>query len=196
MISHLRGKLTHKTSTEAVVECAGVGYSANISIRTSENLPIVGKEVFLLTELITREDSMQLYGFSDTNEKKAFLILTSVSGIGPKIALGILSSVSAHELQEYIASKNTAALRKLPGIGKKTADRLVFELHDKIIGIAPVDVNEKSSGSAIKQEAIAALITLGFSQVQADKAVAKAISNEKDESIEVIIKEALNIAKK
>ena len=135
MIAQLRGKLVFKSSTEAIIDCCGVGYSVLISVNTSDSLPSIGDDVLLYTLLVHREDAMLLFGFKDVSEREAFKMLTSVSGIGGKIALGILSSLTVSALQQFVLGSNLVALQKLPGIGKKTAERLVLELKDKIINI-------------------------------------------------------------
>lgn len=194
MIAQLRGILLLKSSTEIVVDCNGVGYSAFVSINTSDNLPGQGEEVQIYTLLIPKEDALQLYAFSTIAEREAFKQLISISGIGPKTSLGILSSVSVESLQEYILSGNLVALAKLPGIGKKTAERIVLELRDKILKLGEfVPQTTDTKQRLIKQEAVSALITLGYSQSIAEKAVRKVLSEDetKDISAEKLIKKAL-----
>lgn len=177
MIAQLYGKLVCKSSTEAVVDCGGVGYLVNVSIATSDKLPEVGADVKLQTLLIPREDALNLYGFWCDAERDAFKMLISISGIGPKMALGTLSSVSLEELQVYILSGNFHALQKLPGIGKKTAERLVLELKDKITKLnIPGKPDISKSLNLVAQEGIAALITLGYSRAIAEKAVRRTVS--------------------
>jgi len=132
MISRLRGILVEKTATEAVVDCNGVGYSAFISLATYDRLPATGEEVELKTLLIPRDDALILYGFHNDIERDAFKMLISISGVGAKTAIAVLSSLSVEELQGYIVSGNSIALQKLQGIGKKTAERIILELKDKI----------------------------------------------------------------
>ncbi|MFA6570730.1 MAG: Holliday junction branch migration protein RuvA [Bacteroidota bacterium] len=197
MISHLQGLITEKSSTEIVVECSGVGYSAMISVNTSGLLPAVGEKTKVLTLLIHREDAMQLFGFATEQEREAFKILISISGIGPKSALGILSSISVEELQKYVISNNTHALQKLPGVGKKTAERLALELRDKIMKIETVDSGlYDANQSMILQEALSALMTLGYSRLTAEKAVKSAFTELKNEqpSAEKLIRQSLKFA--
>lgn len=199
MIAQLRGILAQKTTTEAIIDCNGVGYSAMISVNTSGSLPEVGEEVKLITILVHREDSMQLFGFIDESERDAFKMITSISGIGPKIAMGILSSVSVSELQEYIIAGNLPALKKLPGIGKKTAERLILELKDKIgkLGDA-IPAEGGVSQNLVKQEALAALVTLGYSAAIAERAIKKVISEDPSaaKNAEELIRKSLSFAMK
>ena len=194
MIARLKGNLISKTTTNAIIDCNGVGYSAAISVSTSDNLPEVGEEALLHTVLIPREDAMNLYGFWNEGEKEAFKILISVTGVGPKIALGILSSVSFEELTEYILTKNIVALKKLPGIGKKSAERLSVELQDKVGVLSVYSESDISAGSNVaKEEALSALVTLGYSKTIADKTLKKIISEQDgDSKAEDLIRQALS----
>jgi Holliday junction DNA helicase RuvA len=196
MIAHINGKVSSKTSTEVVIDCNGVGYLINIPVSTSESIPDSGNEVFLKTYMITKEDSMTLYGFHSEGEREAFKLLISVSGIGPKIALGILSSVSFDELHDYIIQKNIPALQKLPGIGKKTAERLSLELADKIINLGVYfDSTPSVHSNVAKSEALSALIALGYSNSLAEKYIKSALKDSvADISAEELIRKALNKA--
>ncbi|MDQ1267198.1 MAG: holliday junction helicase RuvA [Bacteroidota bacterium] len=194
MIALLRGKLIAKNSTEVIIDCGGVGYSAFISVNTSANLPDPGNEISLHTLLIPKEDALLLFGFSDTRERELFKMLTSIPGIGPKTALGILSAATINELQEYVLTGNLPALTKLPGIGKKTAERINLELKDKISKIPGAqNIDRKDNLSIIIQEAVSALLTLGFSRASAEKAVRDSLSDNKNKDIsaEQIIKLSL-----
>ncbi len=199
MIAQLRGKIVSKTSTEIVIDCNGVGYLASITVTTSEKLPGPGEEAMVYTLLIPREDALNLYGFRDEQERLAFTLLTSISGIGAKIALGILSSLSIEELRSLVIEGNTLAMTKLPGIGKKTAGRIILELKDKMLKLDIGDGIMDSGGSSalIKQEALAALVTLGYSRLTAEKAVKKAADDlGTDATPENLIKVALKYAMK
>lgn len=197
MIAQLNGKLIFKSSTQAVIDCGGVGYLTLISINTSEQLPEVNNDVMLNTLLIPREDSLTLYGFIDKVEREAFKILISISGVGPKIALGILSSVSVGDFQQYILQGNLHALTKLPGIGKKTAERLLLELKDKITRLGEFDTSSQGiEHNLLKQEALSALLTLGYSRAIADKSIRKAYDEIKSDNMtaEILIKVSLKYA--
>src|SRR5688572_6987034 len=132
MISYLHGTLIEKKPTHVVVVCGGVGYGVMISLATFERLPEVGRDASLHTQLVVREDALTLYGFAQQEEREMFQLLTTVSGVGPKIAIGILSAAGIDTLKANIARGNSAALTTLPGIGKKTAERISLELRDKI----------------------------------------------------------------
>ena len=193
MIAHLSGLLISKTPTEAVIECNGVGFQVNISINTSKMLPELNEKVFLYTLLIHREDVMQLYGFYEKSERVVFLLLTSISGIGPKSAIGILSSITVGDLKYAIEKGNILLLKKMPGIGPKTADRLLIELKDKIGKIEIENSGEISKFDDVANDAMAALITLGYNKAVAEKAVKKAMISAKDIklSVEDIIRMSL-----
>lgn len=197
MIAYLKGVILAKSTTEVVIDCNGVGYGCLISVNTSEMLPQIGEQCSLHTLLIPRDDALQLFGFAKQEEREAFKKLITVAGIGPKSALGILSSVTVDKLKEYIATANSLSLQKLPGVGKKTAERLLLELKDKISSIETSAIQAPSDKiSLMKQEALAALSTLGYSRQTAEKAVQKASAELKDEDIsaERLIKTALKFA--
>jgi Holliday junction DNA helicase RuvA len=176
MIERLRGILAHKTPLMAVVECGGVGYGVNVSARTGEKLPSEGSEIALLTHLIVREDSLTLYGFFDAQEKELFLNMIEVTGIGPKMAQRILSSISPNDFLSLIAMENSEGLSKIKGIGKKTSEMLVLALKDKAISISAADGKNSSLAMPFaEQEAVLALHTLGVKDPGAKKAVEKAV---------------------
>jgi holliday junction DNA helicase RuvA len=194
MIASLNGKIIFKNSTSAVVECGGVGYFVNLSVNTSDKLPAMGENVVLLTVMIMREDSVSLYGFYGENERDAFLMLTSVSGVGAKTTLGILSSITSDSLANFIINQNYPALQKLPGIGKKTAERLCFELKDKAIALLGATSGSMvvSPNQTVINEAVYALTALGYNKNTAEKAVKSAQSTMSgDLKIESLIKVAL-----
>lgn len=197
MIAQLNGIIISKNTTELIIDCNGVGYLIYISLNTSSILPDIGNKASIFTLLIPREDSIQLYGFANEAEREAFKMLISISGIGPKSAIAILSSMSVEILASYIATSNVAALQKLPGIGKKTAERLILELKDKILKLnLPVQDGLPPSYNLIYQEALSALITLGYSTPIAEKAIKKVLSQEPSitHTAEELIRKALRIA--
>lgn len=198
MIASLSGKLLENNNTNVVIDCNGVGYLAFTSIKTAQNMGAIGSNVFLQIELIAKEDSLSLYGFSTKEEKEVFKLLIAISGIGPKIALSILSSVSADELRNLVLSDNVFMIQKFPGIGKKTAERLILELKDKF---SKLDLGSSSSeiisNSSQINEAIQAMISLGYSKQIAEKsiqAVMKEIKNS-DIKTDILIVKALNFVK-
>ncbi len=196
MIASLKGILIHKSANEVVIECNGVGYLVFISVITSEKLPDIGNEVRLFTLLQPREDAMNLYGFTSETERAAFKLLNSVSGIGAKIALGILSSVTISDLFNLITNNNIIAFKKLPGIGTKTAERIILELKDKVYQLDIKDTQDTSyTKNVIVNESVSALINIGYSKVIAEKAVKLVFADEaaKELPIEKVIKEALRL---
>jgi Holliday junction DNA helicase RuvA len=136
MIAHLRGRLFSKTPNQAIVECAGVGYEVTISVTTFSALPSEGVDANLHIHTHVREDQIALFGFADTQEKKLFEKLLTISGIGPKLAITVLSGISSDRLVAAIRGADHATLTKIPGIGKKTAERVVLELKDKLDDMA------------------------------------------------------------
>ncbi len=170
MIASLKGKLEKITGNAAVINVNGVGFLVNIATSTLSNLGAIGRETTLLTQMIVREDSLALYGFAHESELELFRILTSVSGLGPKLALTMLSSMSVEQLSSAIVSENITLLTAIPGIGKKTANRLVLELKDKIssdlISIPDAGVVRDNA------EVISALTSLGYTVAEASRAVA------------------------
>ncbi|MEM8549549.1 MAG: Holliday junction branch migration protein RuvA [Verrucomicrobiota bacterium] len=201
MIVHLKGTLQSATPLSAVVDIQGIGYEVHIPVTTAEKLPAIGESVFLHTVAVYREDTQALYGFSGTEECDFFrLLVEKVSGIGPKIALNILSRMSVTTLREAIASGDVVLLSKCQGIGKKTAERLVVELRDKVF---PAGLPEAAaSGSSLsppvtgvssaRQDALAGLMTLGYKAAEADKALRKAEEElGPDATTEALIKFAL-----
>jgi Holliday junction DNA helicase RuvA len=175
MFEYFRGKLVNSTPTKAVIDIGGIGYAIQISLKTFQKLPQIGSEVFLYVAPIIREDEHTLCGFLTIDEKNLFHQLTSVSGVGPKTAVGILGHVDVTDFQLAVLQGNAALLSKIPGIGKKTAERLVMELKDKFQGIARTELNSNISLSngSIVSDAISALINLGYHPLDAQKRVNK-----------------------
>lgn len=175
MIGSLRGILRTKSPTELTIDVNGVGYVVSVSLATSQRLGLINEPVSLLTHLHVREDAMQLFGFADEEERRVFRLLVSITGIGPRTALGILSGTSPGELTAAIARKDHAALTALPNIGRKTAERLILELRDKVASSeAPAPAGGESE--QLRAEALMALTALGFSRPVAEKAIRQALS--------------------
>jgi Holliday junction DNA helicase RuvA len=192
MIAHLRGKLLAKHPNQAIVETGGVGYDVTISVPTFSDLPGVGSEVALHIHTHVREDVIALYGFLRAGEKQLFEKLITVSGIGPKLAVTILSGMAADEMIGAIRGNDLARLTRIPGIGKKTAERLVLELRDKLpAGGAEAAV--VSGLSAVEEDVLSALVNLGYQRGAAEKAVA---ATAKNGSFEVMFREALKALSK
>lgn len=193
MISYLKGKLFEKKPTEIIIETNSVGFSLNISLKTYEFLPDVNEIVSLYTILIPREDSLNLYGFATQTEKELFKLLTSVNGIGPKSAIGILSAIEAKELIQMVLGGNSFSLQKFPGIGKKTADRIILELKDKVAKVLGTEeINNVFPYINNKNEAVEALIILGYNRIASEKITKEILQSNPDISTEEIIKLALS----
>lgn len=195
MFNYISGKLVSKNPTNIVVDVNGVGYQLNISLNTFQKLPEIESDVKVFTVLIPREDSIQLYGFYDEDEKFMFDQLLSISGIGPKVAQSILSGISPDELREFIVQGNSLALTHIPGVGKKTAERMIVELKDKLTKITPPEKVISKDIEDIRVQAYQALITLGYQRQIAEKAIRIALneinSNNEELTIENLIKKSL-----
>src|SRR6516225_9658315 len=170
MIAHLRGKLISKHPNQAIVEAAGVGYEVNISIPTFSTLPALGMEVAMFIHTHVREDALSLFGFLRSEEKQLFEKLMSVSGIGPRLAITILSGMPADTMVAAIKGNNVASLTRIPGIGKKTAERMVLELRDKL---ETFGVPAAAAASPVEEDVISALVNLGYQRPLAEKTLAR-----------------------
>ena len=192
MIAHLRGKLLAKHPNQAIVETAGVGYDVVISVPTFSDLPALGAEVALHIHTHVREDLIALYGFLRPSEKLLFEKLITVSGIGPKLAITILSGMAADEMVGAIRSNDVARLTRIPGIGKKTAERMVLELRDKlpIAGASDTSMGAPQA-SPVEEDVISALVNLGYPRAAADKALLVARGAKSPQSFDVLFREAL-----
>jgi Holliday junction DNA helicase RuvA len=192
MIGYLTGKIISKKPTQIILDVNGVGYLVHISISTFEKLGDA-ESVSLYTYLAVREDALDLYGFFTQSEKEMFELLISVSGIGPKLAQGILSGIQIDELNEALKTGNIARLVAIPGIGRKTAERLLVELRDKVESLA-ISMDAKSSVSfSVRNDAIAALTNLGYNRTNAERVVKNIIDKTPDATIEELIKDALGM---
>ena len=192
MIASLRGILAEKGTGSCVVEAAGVGYLVSVSSHTAQVLPTPGAEAFLRIRQVVREDAIMLFGFSEAEELKLFDLLIAVSGVGPRLALALLSGLKPQALARAIREEQVGALVAVPGIGRKTAERLIVELRDKletpITGPRDAGVLPRSERF---QDAVAALIRLGYTATQAQDAVRKAAEGADDLSLEEMVRRAL-----
>src|ERR1700739_2587481 len=169
MIAHLRGKLLVKHPNQAIVETAGVGYDVTISVPTFSDLPGVGAEVALHIHTHVREDLIALYGFLRPSEKHLFEKLLTVSGIGPKLAITILSGMAADEMVGAIRGNDVARLTRIPGIGKKTAERMFLQLRDKLPQPGPAAAPAAATLSTTEEDVLSALLNLGYQRAAAEK---------------------------
>ena len=191
MIAHLRGTLLTKHPNQVVVETAGVGYEVNISIPTFSELPASGAEVALHIHTHVREDVIALYGFLRPAEKALFEKLMTVSGIGAKLAITILSGMAADDMAAAIRGNDLARLTKIPGIGKKTAERMVLELRDKLPPVSGTSTPTVSPMSAVEEDVLSALVNLGYQRAAAEKSLASVLKNGKSGSFDAMFREAL-----
>jgi Holliday junction DNA helicase RuvA len=168
MIGRIAGILVEKNFPQVVVSCNGVGYEIDVPMSTFYPLPRTGEEVTLLTHLVVREDAHLLFGFLTAAERAAFRQLLRISGVGPKVALSVLSGLSVEDLSAAVGAEDSARLTKIPGIGKKTAERLVLELRDKLPKAVPV---ARSDASAASADVVNALLGLGYNEREAQAAV-------------------------
>jgi len=195
MIGLLRGTLLYKQAPELLLDVGGVGYELLASLTTFIDLPEVNQETTLYTHLIVREDAHTLYAFSSVNERALFRTLLKVNGVGPKMALAIVSGMTAEEFAQRIHSEDVTGLTRLPGVGKKTAERLIIEMRDRLP--EPESTSESGDTSAptkpsirnLEDEAIAALLALGYKPAQASKMVTRYSSD--GLSVEEIVRKAL-----
>lgn len=203
MIGRIRGTLLEKAPGQALVECAGLGYEVDIPYTTFFHLPETGDEVTLHTHFAVREDAQSLYGFASSLDRDLFRLLIKVNGVGPKLAVGILSGLDAQQFIRCVENRDSASLVKLPGVGKKTAERLLIEMADRIgqlegqfvptspetTGLGQAGGQGPSGGPVATEEAEAALIALGYKPQEAAKAISKVA--EEGMSSETLIRLAL-----
>ena len=201
MIAHLSGTLLAKHATSVIVDVAGVGYEVTIPVTTFYDLGETGAPVKLRIYTHVREDALQLFGFRTERERELFILLISVSGIGPKSAVAMLSGMSADEIVMAIRTNNFARLTSIPGVGRKTAERLVIELRDKMAALSSPALDEEiaagaAAGAAVSEDALredtlAALIQLGFPRPAAEKAITHASDEGGELSVETLLRRSL-----
>lgn len=192
MIAQLNGRLAQKLPGEIVVDVAGVGYQVYIPFNVFYQLPEIGSDITLQIHTHLREDALQLFGFRDLAEKQVFLLLNGVTGIGPKLALNILSGIPADDLSRALKEGDQVRLVAIPGVGKKLAERMIVELKDKFATLAPIstDAAKRDDRNQLMQDAISALINLGYKKPEAEKTVREVLKNG-DLSLESLLKETL-----
>ena len=190
MITHLSGKLVEKNPTYIIVECHGVGYFLNISLHTFSALP-QNENIKVYTHLQVKEDSHTLFGFMEKTEREIFLLLISISGIGPSIARTMLSSLNPVQVRDAIAGGDVAKIQAVKGIGAKTAQRVIVELKDKILKVHDMGEVSLPSNNTTKEEALSALEVLGFTRRLSEKVVDRVLSQDSSLSVEETIKQAL-----
>jgi Holliday junction DNA helicase RuvA len=201
MIAHLSGTLLSKQATSVILDVGGVGYEVTIPISTFYELDEPGSKVQLRIYTHVREDALLLYGFKTARERELFMRLISVSGIGPKLGITLLSGMSADEMIASIRTNNLARLTLIPGVGRKIAERLVMELRDKIAALSSPELEEELGAKpsvsvtptedAVRADALSALVNLGYQKSAAEKAINAAIGEGGDISVESILRRSL-----
>jgi Holliday junction DNA helicase RuvA len=204
MIAYLSGKILEKDANLLIVDVGGVGYEVTIPLSTFYELGETGEAVELRIHTVVREDAFALFGFKTVREKELFLHLISVSGIGPKSAITALSGMSADEIITAIRQNNLARLNSIPGVGKKTAERLVIELRDKIAKLAGLASEEmkaqgiapQASGDDVFDDAVSALVNLGYQRNAAEKALKQAMQEGTEPSVQKLLRRSLQLLAK
>lgn len=201
MIAHLSGTLLSKEPNQVIVDVGGVGYDVTIPLSTFYDLDDQKSDVQLLIYTHVKEDALQLYGFKTASERKLFVHFISVSGVGPKLGIALLSHMKTDELIESIKSNNLARLTQIPGVGRKTAERLVVDLRDKMIQLSQSQVAEESgvrpettyvsSEDTVRSDALSALLNLGYQRSGAEKAIDAALAEGGDVTVESILRRSL-----
>jgi Holliday junction DNA helicase RuvA len=202
MIAHLSGILLSKQATSVIVDVGGVGYEVTIPVSTFYDLEEPGSKVQLRIYTHVKEDALQLYGFKTARERELFTRLISVSGIGPKLGITLLSGMSADEMIASIRTNNLARLTLIPGVGRKTAERLVMELRDKVASLSSAELEEElgartavgaplATEDSLRTDVLSALLNLGYQRSTAEKAVTGALDEGGDISMELILRRSL-----
>lgn len=199
MIAHLSGTLHSKHPNQVIVDVSGVGYEVNIPLSTYYDLADTGSNVQLRIYTHVKEDALQLYGFKTARERELFINFISVSGIGPRLGIALLSNMNADELIQSIKNNNLARLTSIPGIGRKTAERLVVDLREKMTQLSVDHIDEtpaqpeivETSEDSVRSEALSGLLNLGYQKGSAEKAIDAALSEGGDVTVESILKRSL-----
>ena len=193
MIAQISGKLAQKQPGEVVIDVGGIGYQVFIPLNVFYRLPDIGAPLSLQIHTHVREDAFQLFGFQDLGEKQVFLMLTSVSGIGPKLALNILSGIAAEDLARALKNGDQVRLVAIPGVGRKLAERMIVELKDRFASLAPLTSDRRSKPeepSQLMQDAVSALINLGYKKPEIERTV-REVLKQGDLSLENVLRETL-----
>lgn len=197
MIAHLKGRLLHKSPVSLVVDVQGVGYEVFIPLTAYYQLPECGATIALFIHTHLREESLKLFGFLNAEEKQMFELLIRISKVGPKIALAILSGMTAQDLTQAVFNNDISTLNTIPGVGRKTAERLALELKDKLseMNLQPpttVAAAGNAPGNGLRDDAVSALVNLGYKKAQAEQALRKVWRDEARPSLEELIRDSLN----
>lgn len=191
MIAKISGSLAHKEPGEVIVDVGGVGYQLFISLGVFYRLPEMGAPVSLFVHTHVREDALQLFGFLEYEEKQTFLMMNGVSGIGPKLAIGILSGIPSRELVRALREGDQVRLVSIPGVGKRLAERMIVELKDKMMALPEENPMGRQDGSSqLMRDAISALVNLGYRRGESEKIVREVVNGDEG-NLEVVLKETL-----
>jgi Holliday junction DNA helicase RuvA len=190
VIASVRGEVVVRRPDHVVVECSGVGYRLAVSAHTLRSVPAAGAEALLHTHLVLRDDGMHLYGFSSEEERELFLMLVGVQGVGPKVALAVLSGGSPRELTNAIAAGDAARFQAAPGIGKRTAERIIVELREKVAGEAVADAVSTTASEDPRTLAREGLLGLGFAPAEADQLLDAAVGDTPEDLIAAALRAA------
>jgi len=195
MYHHLSGKLASKSPAAVVVDVGGVGYEVTVPLSTFEKLPAEGEAVHLLTHLHVRDDGLRLFGFLSSEERELFRMLIGVTGIGPMLAMAVLSGTSVESVRSAVLAGDSGRLKQIRGVGTKTAERMVLELRDPIVRLGVRAGVPAAAAELTSLDAISALVSLGFSRMKADEAITRARKKlGADASVEALVREALKSA--
>lgn len=194
MIAHLTGQLIQKSPASVVVDVRGVGYEAFIPLTAYYQLPEIGSPVSLHIHTHMREESLKLFGFVNAADKQMFELLIRINKVGPKLAIAILSGLSAQSLTQAVFNNDISTLNAIPGVGRKTAERLAMELKDKLseMNLEPESASAGAPGNGLRDDAVSALVNLGYKKAQAEQALKKIWRDEAKPSLEELIRDSLN----
>jgi len=197
MIAQICGRLAHKSPEEIIVDCNGVGYGVRVPLSTFYELPDIGAEVVLRIHTHVREDALHLYGFLTGKEKDLFGLLIGVSGVGPRLAINVLSGIATHDLERALQEGDLLSLTRIPGVGRKTAERMLLELKDKVSATGAGVAAGIPMRDGMVKDALSALVNLGYQRGIAEEAVRDCVRQHGEElSLEELLKESLRLLAK
>ena len=194
MIAQICGRLAHKSPEEIIIDCNGVGYGVRVPLSTFYELPEIGEEVVLRIHTHVREDALHLYGFATSKEKELFGLLIGVSGVGPRLAINVLSGIATHDLERALQEGDLLSLTRIPGVGRKTAERMVVELKDKVSATGAGVTTGIAMRDGKVKDALSALVNLGYQKGIAEEAVRNCVRQHGEElPLEELLKESLRL---
>ena len=197
MIAQICGRLAHKSPEEIIIDCNGVGYGVRVPLSTFYELPDIGAEVVLRIHTHVREDALHLYGFATSKEKELFGLLIGVSGVGPRLAINVLSGIATHDLERALQEGDLLSLTRIPGVGRKTAERMVVELKDKVSATGAGVTTGIAMRDGKVKDALSALVNLGYQKGIAEEAVRNCVRQHGEElPLEELLKESLRLLAK